>query len=228
MEVNGQRQSPAALYPPGKNPLGTPSAGGWVGPRAGLDTEVRGKISCLCRGSNLDRPVPRRDTSLLTFKRIILTPQICIIATRCLYVLRYVSPALLSGFSLRRSVLMSVAVTPFEACGTLSGTGTGKVFLQPVISYLVLHTKVLDRPAQLARYQTLGSQLGFHLSGLAFFWIQSKTYCFACDSFCERMNMLCHALLSSEDTAKNLSSQINRSVDKVSSLFLIIFVMSCI
>jgi hypothetical protein len=28
-----------------------------VGPRAGLDTEVRGKISCLCRGSNLDRPV---------------------------------------------------------------------------------------------------------------------------------------------------------------------------
>jgi hypothetical protein len=28
-----------------------------VGPRAGLDTKVRGKILCLCRGSNLDRPV---------------------------------------------------------------------------------------------------------------------------------------------------------------------------
>jgi hypothetical protein len=26
-----------------------------VGPRAGLDTEVRGKILCPCRGSNLDR-----------------------------------------------------------------------------------------------------------------------------------------------------------------------------
>jgi hypothetical protein len=26
--------------------------GGWVGPRAGLDAEVRGKILCLCRGSN--------------------------------------------------------------------------------------------------------------------------------------------------------------------------------
>jgi hypothetical protein len=31
--------------------------GGWVGPRAGLDTEVRGKILCPCRGSNPDRPV---------------------------------------------------------------------------------------------------------------------------------------------------------------------------
>jgi hypothetical protein len=28
-----------------------------VGPRAGLDTEARGKLLCLCRGSNLDRPV---------------------------------------------------------------------------------------------------------------------------------------------------------------------------
>jgi hypothetical protein len=28
-----------------------------VGPRAGLDTEVRVKILCLCRVSNLDRPV---------------------------------------------------------------------------------------------------------------------------------------------------------------------------
>jgi hypothetical protein len=32
---------------------------GWVGPRADLDTELffGGKILCLCRGSNLDRPV---------------------------------------------------------------------------------------------------------------------------------------------------------------------------
>jgi hypothetical protein len=36
---------------------GTHCTGGWVGPRAGLDTEVRGKILCPCRGSNLDRPV---------------------------------------------------------------------------------------------------------------------------------------------------------------------------
>jgi hypothetical protein len=28
-----------------------------VGPRASLDTEARGKIFCLRRGSNLDRPV---------------------------------------------------------------------------------------------------------------------------------------------------------------------------
>jgi hypothetical protein len=36
---------------------GTHCTGGWVGSRAGLDTEVTGKILCPCRGSNLDRPV---------------------------------------------------------------------------------------------------------------------------------------------------------------------------
>jgi hypothetical protein len=38
----------------------TPSTrytGDWVDPRDGLNTEVRGKISCLCRGSNLDGTV---------------------------------------------------------------------------------------------------------------------------------------------------------------------------
>jgi hypothetical protein len=47
MGVSGQRHAPAALLPPGKG----------VGPRAGLDTEVRWKILCPCRGSNPDRPV---------------------------------------------------------------------------------------------------------------------------------------------------------------------------
>jgi hypothetical protein len=36
---------------------GTHCTGGWVDLRVGLDTEVRGKISCLCRGSNLDHPI---------------------------------------------------------------------------------------------------------------------------------------------------------------------------
>jgi hypothetical protein len=31
--------------------------GGWVGFRAGLDTEARGKMICLCQGSNSGRPV---------------------------------------------------------------------------------------------------------------------------------------------------------------------------
>jgi len=39
MEVSGQLNAPAAL-PLGKEPL----IGGWVGPRAGLDTAVRKKI----------------------------------------------------------------------------------------------------------------------------------------------------------------------------------------
>jgi hypothetical protein len=52
MGVSGQRHAPAALYPRGKDP-GTHCTGGWVGPRAGLDTEVRGKN----QGSNPNRPV---------------------------------------------------------------------------------------------------------------------------------------------------------------------------
>jgi hypothetical protein len=36
---------------------GTHCTGGWVGPRASLDTEVREKVLCPCRGLNLDRPV---------------------------------------------------------------------------------------------------------------------------------------------------------------------------
>jgi hypothetical protein len=39
MRVSGQHHAPAALYPRGKDP-GTHCAGGWVGPRTGLDTEA--------------------------------------------------------------------------------------------------------------------------------------------------------------------------------------------
>jgi hypothetical protein len=68
MGVSGQRHAPAALYPRGKDPR-YQWTGGWVGPRAGLDTGVRGKILCPCRGSNLNRPVVQpvvRHYSLLT------------------------------------------------------------------------------------------------------------------------------------------------------------------
>jgi hypothetical protein len=56
MGVSGQRQAPAALCPGVRTP-GTHCTGGWVDLRAGLDREVRRKILCPCRGSNLDRPV---------------------------------------------------------------------------------------------------------------------------------------------------------------------------
>jgi hypothetical protein len=57
IRVSGQRHVPDALYPQGKDPPGTHCTVGWVDPRAGLDTEVRGKILCTCRGSNPDRPL---------------------------------------------------------------------------------------------------------------------------------------------------------------------------
>jgi hypothetical protein len=44
-------------FTPGERTPGTHWTGGWVGPRAGLDKEVKGKILCPCRGSNPDRPV---------------------------------------------------------------------------------------------------------------------------------------------------------------------------
>jgi hypothetical protein len=39
---------PGRALPPRKDPHGTHCTGGWVGLRAGLDTEARGKIRCLC------------------------------------------------------------------------------------------------------------------------------------------------------------------------------------
>jgi hypothetical protein len=56
MGVSGQRHAPAALRPGERTP-GTHCTGGGVGLRAGLDTDVRGKILCPCRGSNPDHPV---------------------------------------------------------------------------------------------------------------------------------------------------------------------------
>jgi hypothetical protein len=56
MGVSGQRHALTALCPGERTP-GTHFTGDWVGPRAGLDTEVRGKILCLYRGSNTDHPV---------------------------------------------------------------------------------------------------------------------------------------------------------------------------
>jgi hypothetical protein len=49
--------TPRPSFTPGERTPGTHCTGGWVGPRAGLDTEVRGKILCPCRGPNPDRPI---------------------------------------------------------------------------------------------------------------------------------------------------------------------------
>jgi hypothetical protein len=54
-EWSGSR--PGRALPAGKEPPGTHCTGGLVGPRAGLDAEVRGKTLCHCRGSNPGRPV---------------------------------------------------------------------------------------------------------------------------------------------------------------------------
>jgi hypothetical protein len=57
MGVSGQRHAPAALCPGERTP-GTHWTGGWVGPRAGLDTKARGKILLPLPG--IESPSPDR------------------------------------------------------------------------------------------------------------------------------------------------------------------------
>jgi hypothetical protein len=54
--VAGQSHAPAVLCPGERTP-GTHCTGGWVGPRACLDSETRGKIPCPCQGLNPDHLV---------------------------------------------------------------------------------------------------------------------------------------------------------------------------
>jgi hypothetical protein len=56
--VSSQPRTPAALCPreDAERTSGTHWVGGWVGLRAGLDTEARGEILYLCRESNAVRP----------------------------------------------------------------------------------------------------------------------------------------------------------------------------
>jgi hypothetical protein len=56
MGVSGQRQAPASLYPREKT-SGTDWTGGWMDPRARLDTEARRKILLPLTGVKPLRPV---------------------------------------------------------------------------------------------------------------------------------------------------------------------------
>jgi hypothetical protein len=63
MEASGQLHAPAAL-PPWEKAPGAHWIGGWMGPRAGVDAEEKGKISCPCWESNpvslAVKPISRR------------------------------------------------------------------------------------------------------------------------------------------------------------------------
>jgi hypothetical protein len=64
--VGWSASRPGRALLPRERTSSTYCTGGWVGPSAGLDTEVRRKISCLCQGSNLNHPVnlPTMKTSV--------------------------------------------------------------------------------------------------------------------------------------------------------------------
>jgi hypothetical protein len=57
---------PGHALPPGKDPS-THWIRGWVGVRAGLNTEARGKILCLCQGSNPSPPVYSQTIYILSY-----------------------------------------------------------------------------------------------------------------------------------------------------------------
>jgi hypothetical protein len=60
--------TPRPRSTPGERAPGTHCIGGWVGPRAGLDAEVRGKVLCLCRGSNPCHPVRSQTLYWLSYR----------------------------------------------------------------------------------------------------------------------------------------------------------------
>jgi hypothetical protein len=59
--------TPRPRFTPEERTPGTHCTGGWVGPRAGLDVKARGKILCLCRGSNPSRPVRSQTQNWLSY-----------------------------------------------------------------------------------------------------------------------------------------------------------------
>jgi hypothetical protein len=59
--------TPWTRFTPGERTPGTHCTGGWVGPRAGLDTEDRGKILFFCRGSNSGRPARSQTLHRLSY-----------------------------------------------------------------------------------------------------------------------------------------------------------------
>jgi hypothetical protein len=64
MGVSGQRHAPAMLQPPGKGPRCTHCTGGWTGPRAGLDREVREKTFASARIKPRSPCCPARSQTL--------------------------------------------------------------------------------------------------------------------------------------------------------------------
>jgi hypothetical protein len=69
MGVSGQGHASSALYPHERAP-GTHWLGGWLGPRAGLDTEARGKILSLCWRSHPGHPVSNQTLCRLSYPQL--------------------------------------------------------------------------------------------------------------------------------------------------------------
>jgi hypothetical protein len=63
--------TPRPRFTPGQRAPGTHCTGGWVGPRAGPDAEVRGKVLCLCRGSHPGRPVRSQTLYRLSYRLLL-------------------------------------------------------------------------------------------------------------------------------------------------------------
>jgi hypothetical protein len=71
-EVSGQRHAPAVLYAWEWTP-GIHRIGGWMGLRAGMDTEAGGKILYLRQASNPGRPVCSQTLYWLSYPSSLLT-----------------------------------------------------------------------------------------------------------------------------------------------------------
>jgi hypothetical protein len=106
--------APAVLYPWEMNP-GIPWTGGWVGLRAGLDTEAKGKILCICRGSNPGRLACSQTLYCLSYPSSLL-PLWNLKSTKLIQVLHFILWAMIE--------LLSVS----EEAGDYETTGSAFCF----------------------------------------------------------------------------------------------------
>jgi hypothetical protein len=115
--------TPRPCFSPGQRTLGTNCTGDWVGPRAGLDTEATGDLClCLCRGSNLDRPVVQSvarhytDTAYMVSCKVQPEDEISAQGGRAM-------AQAVTRWPLNAEARVRFQVSPCVICGGQSGTG---------------------------------------------------------------------------------------------------------